>query len=164
METGESLKSITQIPGGLSGISPKKSDTLQETYSPIGTYLEEFDKMASGEGQSKSSDELDSSVMKKKKVTFKEELQDNKEDVDVFKKKMTSKERKGWTADKEDLLCELWEEADLLYDRAHEEHNNPVERSAAEHRIAEVLNIDGTCMSLYAIFFTFIKMLQGMYK
>ena len=117
----------------------KAESKAEETLKPISEYLSELDTLSSTKIQP------DTAADDKQC-----EIQDNEDTKDVIngntevvKKKQSSKERKGWTEDKEDLLAHLWCQEKLLYERTHDDHNNPVERSQAEYRIAKGLGIHG---------------------
>ena len=116
VETGKSLKFVTEIP----------EETTKEKYSSIGTYLEELDQMKESP---------------KKELKGKNKLK--AKDKFVVQKKMSSKERKGWTEEKEDFLSEVWELESVLYNRRNENYSDPVERKNAEERISQELDIDG---------------------
>ena len=112
-----------------------KSETKKESeYKPIGTYLQELDDIGN---------------ISKGVITVNEQNETLKSDTKlktvkgVTKKKLSSKERKGWTEAKEDLLGKVWEQESLLYDRQHENYSNSAEREAAEERIAMIIEIDG---------------------
>ena len=77
----------------------------------------------------------------KKSVKVKTELK--KKEKCVVQKKLSSKERKGWTNEKQDMLSEVWELESVLYNRRNEYYSDPVERKNAEDRISQELDIDG---------------------
>ena len=56
-------------------------------------------------------------------------------------KKLSCKEKRGWTKEKENLLVELWEEETLLYDFTHKDYKNNTERERAYNRIAANLDM-----------------------
>ena len=120
-------------------VSPAQSDMVQSGYSSASYKPSTSDMYTSPE----SSPVKRSQVVKGKIKSTKKSGHVPYKGKGKKSKKLSCKEKRGWTKEKEDLLVQLWEDESLLYDFRNRDYKNNTEREKAYKRIAANLDMNG---------------------